>query len=750
MINAIISQVEPGVSEFKASIPSADLTFHPVFIISPAQWLIKGLGNRPLSAELDWYLNQFCDYPFEPNLDRAEKIRTALKQWGKSTFELLFKDIPETGKIDWQTGGEIKLRGLDSEFQTWPWEVLYSAATGYLAEKVSIYRDTQTNHGCSSDDFEKLPKDTIEVLLITARANLDDIAFRSVSGPLLDTLSQSGLPVNITLLRPPTEQNLANYLASNPGKYHIVHFDCHGGVARLPDSPFEPAPFLLLETESGAPAPVSAASLANLFSKVSIPYAVLNACRSAAVAGEPNGANSSIATALLSTGCKSVVAMSHNLRALGAARFFPKFYESLGQSGDFHQAVKSGRSAMYQDQSRSSLNLDAKLADWILPMVFSAESEQQTSFPFQLHSVPVRDRTDEYFAGRDQLFLQLERALFQAKPVLLIFGMGGIGKTCFIDHFIDWIKTTNGPEVIYLKGDVTNFTQTSQKLIVWDDFAASESSRKDLTAFFKDLSAGDTKIILASRKSESWITDELCTRFPMSGLRGHEMIDLITNVTGKLDLKIDPQSPEADQLFIRLDGHPVLIQAVLQELKRSGREIADLFRNLDTELDQLVTKSEHKDLFATMNIIEEDMDSNELKYLIPLTLHEFFIRPCDVKQMVEVSGEIEGFDWEDFEAVIKKLISSGLLCDVTDGLYTIHPLLTSYLRRNGPNLTVIGGNNLAMKWVNVHLEFMGSVADQLTGLSHHDKKPLFLIHNYNFIRARQWALEMQKDDTAIP
>ena len=42
-----------------------------------------------LLADVRWYLEQFLEYPFSPNIERAERILAALRDWGTRAFTAL-------------------------------------------------------------------------------------------------------------------------------------------------------------------------------------------------------------------------------------------------------------------------------------------------------------------------------------------------------------------------------------------------------------------------------------------------------------------------------------------------------------------------------------------------------------------------------------------------------------------------------------------------------------------------------------
>src|SRR5260370_8539135 len=62
----------------------------PVTILSPYEFPVEGQPNSNLMLQLRWYLEQFLDYPFEPEIGHADRVLDALKAWGTQAFTALF------------------------------------------------------------------------------------------------------------------------------------------------------------------------------------------------------------------------------------------------------------------------------------------------------------------------------------------------------------------------------------------------------------------------------------------------------------------------------------------------------------------------------------------------------------------------------------------------------------------------------------------------------------------------------------
>lgn len=347
---------------------------------APGVTLVDPLGEKlggtdlTLGHELAWYLENYLDLPAGPNVDRAVRLLAALRQWGQQSFEALFgqgqaRDFYRDATRAGHTELHLVVASDDPRVLSWPWEALRDPQVGDLAHLCRIERQLgEVPEPLPLPDA--LPQDQVRILLITARPLRNDVAYRSITRPLVELIWQEQLPAEVTLLRPPTFAQLQRELTSHPGRYHIVHFDGHGGFGAVAGSGRDrfrgPQGQLLFENAEGAEDPVSAEQLSQLLREHRIPIAVLNACQSAMLTEQAEDAFASVATALLRAGVHSVVAMSYSLYVEGARQFLPAFYRELFRSGNVAQATRSGRQAMYKQPERGGIELQ----DWLVPVLY--------------------------------------------------------------------------------------------------------------------------------------------------------------------------------------------------------------------------------------------------------------------------------------------------------------------------------------------------------------------------------------------
>lgn len=787
---------------------------------SPYQFPVQDRPNDHLMAQLRWYLEDFLDYPFSPRTDQAIHVEAALKAWGTRAFDALF----QSGKArDWfiearraQEAGACPLRvqisSDDPAILAWPWEALNDPETAVLAYQATIERRLNYNIPDPPPLSEQLPKERIHILLVTARPFEGDVQYRSISRPLVDLIKREKLPAVVDLLRPPTLDQLREHLRNHPRRYHILHFDGHG--AYCPDAVdgghaemFNlrgPEGRLVFEDKDGKAHFVSAGELGDLLREHAVPMVVLNACQSAMLDAEARDPFASVATALLRTGVRSVVAMSYSVTVAAAREFLPPFYRALFQTGDVAEAVRQGRQEMRAHGQRSRLNPAIQLQDWLVPVVYQ---QGPVEFAFtkgaEIAPVPamkgpapaIEEEKEAYaFVGRDGAFLALERALRRIPAGILNHGLGGIGKTRLARVFLRWLADTGGlgeawfwftfseirsaAHVFNEMGRVLfgpqfgagsvqqNLDQLAavfqerRFIIVWDNFESvrgnphagvsammPEADQNLLREFLVKLRGGASKVILTSRGEEDWLGPQNCFALRLGGLRGEEVWDYAAEILDDLGLKVDHQDPELGELLRSLDGHPLAMQAVLVQMReRTAARARNALEGL------LTGQKDHTDLAlnqltACLEFARQSLPAELQPYLLPVALHENYV---DVRFVQEMANQVEPASAaERISRLLEALAPAGLVHNVKGGvIFELHPLLTSYLRSQVLSKACPGEIE---KWSRAFVGIFENLADAFAPKELHEQREVFHFHRTNFHRAMREAerLGMSASWTAL-
>jgi tetratricopeptide (TPR) repeat protein len=772
-----------------------------VEVPSPITWRVDESSAHCLTGELRWYLERFLDYPFPPDTDRAERMRAALRLWGQDAFRRLFDSgQPAAWLSEAQRQGYAQLNlqivGDSASVLGWPWETLTDLGGVRLAESCQLERRLNTAPD-PPELSDKLPRDRVNILLVIARPLKGDVAFRSVARPLVELVHGLGLPADVTVLRPPTLEQLRAHLHERPGHYHILHFDGHGsyGSAPAPAGPHRlgaPQGQLLFEDGDGQPYPVEASRLSALLAEHGVPAVVLNACQSAMIDEKADDPFASVATALLRAGVRSVAAMSYSLYVSAAREFLPAFYRRLFESGAIAEAVRAGRQRLLEQPGRVCARGTFPLDDALVPVLYQqdplafdfARQARPAEKPASVLPEEVRDGRDPYgFVGRDGPILQLERALHRSPPGLLIQGMGGQGKTALAKAFLRWLEQTGGlgagafwfsfetcrnAEAFFnrlgerlfgpdfgragieerLRG-LVEACRAHRLLLVWENFESvrgvpgtgvagllSEGDAGLLSRFLSDLRGGQSKVLITSRSTEDWL--ERTSRFvlELDGLGGEERWELASIILRDLGRQPDRKDPHLVELMNLLRGHPLALRVVLPRLERQNARtlVTALQSNFQALRLNLKDESETR-LFATLKLATDALPPAWRPLLEGLSLHEGFVDSDYLEQMARQADP--GSTRQTVEEFLEAMAVGGLLRDHGQAVFEMHPALAGFLRMT---LTAEGTRREA--WRRAFVDVMGSVADHYAPLQAHQQRGVVYWHQANFQSARRAGLEM--------
>lgn len=241
--------------------------------------IINPYSNKQVE-DLEWYFKEYPDDPDDEDQERAKSVVVSLKECGTQLFEQVFKSDYELyaryreAQKQIIHGKEliIKIIGLP-KFHSLPWETLNDPQTEQpLALNIPIVRQYT-----SETKVLNVPQSPIiNLLIVTARPHREnDINYRAISRPLVESLRQAKLRVNINLLRPSTYRALKDHLSTRPGYYRIIHLDVHGEL--LGD---KSVVYLESANADHRADPIEATQLAQLLVQHNIPITILNACES--------------------------------------------------------------------------------------------------------------------------------------------------------------------------------------------------------------------------------------------------------------------------------------------------------------------------------------------------------------------------------------------------------------------------------------------------------------------------------------
>jgi tetratricopeptide (TPR) repeat protein len=217
--------------------------------------------------------------------------------------------------------------------------------------------------------------------------------------------------------------------------------------------------------------PVEAGELADLLQIHQIPAMVLNACQSGMQVGDTE---TSLGARLMAAGAQVVLAMGYSVTVSAAELLMGTLYERLFAGSELPEAIDRARLELHSHKTRRAyFNHPVELEDWLLPVVYQnqplslalvdfATPEQRNAY-YERRAARYPFPQPEYgFFGRDLDVLEIERRLLsegegpgpdqEPHNILLMRGMGGVGKTTLLHHLGAWWQATGLVEEVFYFG----------------------------------------------------------------------------------------------------------------------------------------------------------------------------------------------------------------------------------------------------------------------------------------------------------
>ncbi len=479
------------------SSPNATLSFEhgeefPITISDPF--------SEAEEQQLAWYFEDHLRFPFTRKV-QAKAAAGSIITYGEALFGQVFADREAYAIYkDYLQAGlnavQVEIAG-SPQFHALHWEALKDP---HLPQPLVLQGIMmRKNLKPSAVHAAVRPSPTINLLIVTSRPfGKQDVGYRTISRPMVETLGRANIPVQIEILRPGAYKTLENHLREisathGVGYYHVIHFDVHGAVLSYAElqqeqetsrylynqrygrqdlQPFEGAKaFLALESEQDNQADlVEAAELADLLISHHVPIAILNACQS----GKQIGASeTSLGSRLMQAGVQMVLAMGYSVTVSAAELLMKTLYTHLFASDDLSIAIRHARTELYNHKARRAyFDQQIDLEDWLLPVVYQNQplrlgvreftpQEREDFYAHQAELARTAPREPRYgFVGRDLDILHIEKLLLTRRNILLIRGMGGAGKTTLLQHLSSWWRTTGlVDQVFYFGYDETAWTR---------------------------------------------------------------------------------------------------------------------------------------------------------------------------------------------------------------------------------------------------------------------------------------------------
>jgi len=559
---------------------------------------VKNPCSNQQELNLEWYFKEYSSYSDDEN--RAKSVVASIKECGQQLFKQLFCDRA-LRRYDREKHGIQCIEIIGSPaFHSLPWETLHDPEDLQpLALDIPIIRQ----YTSETKVLNVPPLPVINLLIVSARPYREnDINYRAISRPLVESLRQAKLRVNVTILRPGTYRALKDQLSTRQGYYHIIHLDVHGAL-------FENKSVVYLESieEEHNADPIEASQLAQLLVQHQIPITILNTCESGKQVGL---AETSLSGKFMEAGMPLVLAMRYTVTERATTFFMKTLYQHLFGEGesdnqsshDIATAIRYARKTLYNHKERrSSYNEPIELEEWIIPVVYQNTSTNLPLRDFREDEQAQRETYDarvfhqnpDQFIGRDLDILEIENKIAQ-RNILLIRGGTGIGKTTLLHHLAWWWQNTYAVDQVFYfgydekpwthqqvlqiiaqalfgieqsQGAVVNRLLKERHLLIFDALECiNPSEQTALHEFLRSLYDGKSFILLGSQQEVKWLA---------TGTFGDNVYELagIDNTSANIFIKSTLKRHKVAyddnyirNLYLQLEKNPLLLKIAIQAI----------------------------------------------------------------------------------------------------------------------------------------------------------------------------------------
>jgi len=409
--------------------------------------------------DLQWYFEIFLEFDDEPAPTIARRIEQHLRDRGRELFRSVLDGNnevralwrafrPHLADADFEivtrnaSGAAVHWEFLQEQEAEEPLSMQMRAFVHVPATPVPTPPIVLTPHSGS-----------LRVLLAIERpSGTGGVPYRSVAAGLVGAAGTGNISIDV--LRPPDFERLAEVLndAAQAGKpYDILHFDGHGAYAGGRGK-------VVFEDPNSVQglALVDGRALGGLMARTGTGTLVLNACRSAyadpravKLAGGADGGAApivgSFAEEAIRAGARHVVAMRYNLYVVTATRFVAALYEAQGRGWPLGEAVAAARRDLGFRPERKIGAAEMPLQDWAVPVLYRAdgviEPPGPSEDPHRLFAPAFE--ASSLFVGRHETLYRIDR-LLDSRPVILLWGQAGVGKSATAREFAQWYRRTAG------------------------------------------------------------------------------------------------------------------------------------------------------------------------------------------------------------------------------------------------------------------------------------------------------------------
>jgi tetratricopeptide (TPR) repeat protein len=317
-------------------------------------------------------------------------------------------------------------------------------------------------------------------------------------------------------------------------------------------------------------------------------------------------------------------------------------------------------------------------------------------------------------------------------------------------------------------------------LWIWDNVepvhgfpAGSESAWSaaeiaELTGFLRDLRSTQAKVVLTSRRAEEELLGGLPTRIPLPPLTMPDRFQLARAVAERSGHRLT-ELADWRPLLRFSEGNPLTVTVLVREALRTGvrtREDVERFLSQiasgtgDIEDDEELGRS--RSLGASLSyglnaaFTEQERPLLAMLHLFQRAVEEQLLRLMVHALRAEGSARVQalvpGLTDDDVGLVLRKAAGIGLLTQVGEDLFFVHPALPWYFQRLFTEVFGSREDPVGKEVIGAYVEAITKAASFYGGFifsgRESDVLPMTALHEANFLNARALAIAGQEWDNA--
>ena len=720
----------------------------------------EGVLADPLTPdeqdELTWYREEYLRSASSEPSERVSRAESLLVDVGERLYRALFGSA-ETAEIAaallaHKGSRQINILSDIPAALNLPWELLHDGKEFMTLSEQRPVGVVRCPMQVELVKLSPLLKPPLRVLFIAPRPEgIEFTDHRSVATHLLDKtqdLVESGA-LEFEFLYPSTLRALRKRLVDEScPPIDVLHFDGHGTLESENNPQGELGVYnqgrglLVFEDSGGRFDQVGGDTLAQVLQNRSLRLILLTSSQSAV--GVAEDAFNSISLQLLRAGVGIVTGQNARAWEPGTAFYAETFYRALLKGEPVVAAHQRAQQTLFSggqpDAGATENDLSFAHKEWWTPRLYLQQPlALADDFPtFNSHAVAEAPNGGKPslehlpaeplygFWGRARELWQIENIL-RRQGLVVIHGMGGVGKTALAREASAWLTQTgmfdkvcffpfqqDGDADLFLnalgkqlklsyppdggeeeRGILRELARRSdeQRLLVVVDglshmlssnqYQADSNSRTRLLGIISALVEMKVSVIVTSRDASSIdksAGERLSVAYlPLEGLSSDDAFLFATRGPTKFGFgEVNSSYGELKELLSQLDHHPLPIQVILPFLRLGRENLAALKKEVDASLQHYTDDSSvglSRALQVSLNIIQERLGEESWELLSALRVFKGVISKDAARYITQMTEE----QWTELSGV---LVLTGLLMPLQiDGVanlyFSLHSVLTS-------------------------------------------------------------------------